>query len=89
MQEIGGLLGRFLLAVLAVRIVSRRKLLRVFQGPGLLLVPAIFFLFLTVENKTFFVINLDWMLLGKLPVTTMSLGAMVAGFFTVARRWTG
>jgi len=85
MQEIGGLLGRFLLAVLAVRIASRRNLLRVFQVPGLLLMPAIFAFFLTVENKQFFTINLEWMLLGKLPVTTMSLGALVAGLFTVAQ----
>ena len=41
-QEVGGLVGRFLLAVLAVRIVSRRKLLRVFQVPGLLIVPLVF-----------------------------------------------
>ncbi len=85
MQEIGGLLGRFLLAVLAVRIASRRNLLRVFQVPGLLLMPAIFALFLAVENRTFFVINLDWILLGKLPVTTMSLGVLIAGLFTVAQ----
>jgi MFS family permease len=42
-QELGGLLGRFLLAFLAVRIISRRKLLRSFQGPGLLIVPLVFF----------------------------------------------
>jgi MFS family permease len=41
-QEMGGLVGRFILAFLAVRIVSRRKLLRVFQVPGLLLVPLVF-----------------------------------------------
>jgi MFS family permease len=41
-QEIGGLVGRFLLAVLAVRILSRRKLLRVFQWPGLIIVPFVF-----------------------------------------------
>jgi MFS family permease len=41
-QEVGGLVGRFLLAVLAVRIVSRRMLLRVFQVPGLLLMPIVF-----------------------------------------------
>ncbi len=41
-QEIGGLVGRFLLAVLAVRIVSRRSLLRVFQVPGLVIVPLAF-----------------------------------------------
>jgi MFS family permease len=42
-QEVGGLTGRFLLAFLAVRIVSRRALLRVFQVPGLVLVPLVFF----------------------------------------------
>jgi MFS family permease len=41
-QEIGGLTGRFLLAFLAVRILSRRKLLRVFQVPGLVIVPLVF-----------------------------------------------
>jgi MFS family permease len=42
-QETGGLLGRFLLALLAVRIVSRRQLLRVFQIPGLILIPLLYF----------------------------------------------
>ena len=42
-QEFGGLLGRVLLAILAVRIVSRRALLWVFQIPGLLVVPVVFF----------------------------------------------
>jgi MFS family permease len=41
-QEFGGLLGRFVLAFLAVRILSRRKLLRVFQVPGLILLPIVF-----------------------------------------------
>ena len=42
LQELGGLAGRFLLAFLAIRIVSRRKLLRVFQIPGLIIVPLVF-----------------------------------------------
>jgi MFS family permease len=41
-QEFGGLAGRMLLAFLAVRIVSRRRLLRVFQVPGLVLLPIVF-----------------------------------------------
>jgi len=41
-QEVGGLVGRFALAFLAVRIASRRNLLRVFQVPGLLLIPLVF-----------------------------------------------
>lgn len=42
-QEMGGLVGRFALAVLAVQIVSRRKLLHVFQIPGLIVLPLVFF----------------------------------------------
>jgi len=41
-QELGGLAGRMLLAFLAVRIVSRRSLLRVFQIPGLIVLPLVF-----------------------------------------------
>jgi hypothetical protein len=43
MQEIGGLTGRVILAFLAVHIVSRRRLLRIFQAPGMILVPLVFF----------------------------------------------
>ena len=41
-QELGGLTGRFLLAFLAVRVLGRRRLLHLFQGPGLVLVPLVF-----------------------------------------------
>ncbi len=41
-QEIGGLCGRVALALLAVRIASRRGLLRVFLIPGLLVMPFAF-----------------------------------------------
>jgi MFS family permease len=41
-QEFGGLSGRIILAFLAVRILSRRRLLHVFQVPGLLLLPLVF-----------------------------------------------
>jgi MFS family permease len=41
-QEIGGLAGRVALAYLAVIIVSRRKLVRLFQLPGLLVMPFTF-----------------------------------------------
>ena len=41
-QETGGLVGRFLLAYLAVIVISRRRLLRIFQIPGLLLLPFVF-----------------------------------------------
>jgi len=41
-QEIGGLVGRVLLAILAAYVVARRTLLRLFQVPGLLVVPVVF-----------------------------------------------
>jgi len=43
-QEFGGLAGRLLLAVLAGIIISRRRLLHLFQVPGLILLPLVFFL---------------------------------------------
>jgi Na+/melibiose symporter-like transporter len=43
-QEFGGLAGRILLAAFAAVIVSRRRLLYLFQLPGLLIVPLVFFL---------------------------------------------
>jgi MFS family permease len=41
-QEIGGLVGRVALAWLAVVVVSRRSLIRMFQIPGLILMPLTF-----------------------------------------------
>jgi sugar phosphate permease len=41
-QEYGGLAGRFLLALIVLAVVSRRRLLRIFQVPGLFVVPLVF-----------------------------------------------
>lgn len=41
-QEVGGLTGRFLLAILAVIIISRRSLIRLFLIPGLVVMPMVF-----------------------------------------------
>jgi hypothetical protein len=41
-QEMGGLTGRVLLAILAVIIIGRRGLLRIFQVPGLIIIPLVF-----------------------------------------------
>jgi MFS family permease len=50
-QEFGGLAGRIILAFLAVRILSRRRLLRIFQMPGLILLPLVF-VFAPTTNLT-------------------------------------
>jgi MFS family permease len=46
-QEIGGLIGRVILAYLTVVIVSRRRLVRLFQIPGLIVMPITFALVAT------------------------------------------
>jgi MFS family permease len=43
-QEVGGLAGRILMAILAVHVLSRKRLLHIFQIPGLILVPVVLFL---------------------------------------------
>jgi hypothetical protein len=70
-QEIGGLLGRFALAVLALYIVSRRNLLRIFQLPALIFVP-LFFWWVSHNLKTDSLDMVKW-------------GISVAGFLTVAQ----
>ena len=51
-QEIGGLAGRIILAYLAVIIISRRRLLRLFQVPGLILLPLVLLFPATSEQVT-------------------------------------
>jgi MFS family permease len=41
-QEIGGLVGRIALATLAIAVAGRRKLLRIFLVPGLIISPVVF-----------------------------------------------
>jgi hypothetical protein len=71
-QEIGGLAGRFALAMLAVAIVSRRMLLRVFQIPALLFVPLYFWWVSTQLGD-------------PESLTLIKVGIFVAGFLTVAQ----
>lgn len=71
-QEMGGLLGRFLLALLAVRIVSRRALFRTFQLPALVFVPLLFF---WISGQLG---NAD-------SLTTIKYGIFLAGLLTVAQ----
>lgn len=65
-QEIGGLVGRFLLAVLAVQIVSRRALVRIFQVPGLIVMPVVFAILATK--------NLQWLYIGIFVAGLLTVG---------------
>ena len=71
-QEVGGLVGRFVFAMIAVHILSRRALLRVFQLPALILVPLFFWWISTALAKPD---TLIW----------IKLGIFVAGFLTIAQ----
>jgi MFS family permease len=71
-QETGGLVGRFALAFLAVIIVSRRKLLWLFQVPGLILLPLVFWFAGTGK-------------LGEDSLFWLRWGIAGVGFFTVAQ----
>jgi len=77
-QEIGGLVGRFMLAMLAVQIVSRRGLLRVFQLPGLLVMPAFFFALGAFDNRVVLTV-------GSLHLSWAQIGIFFCGLFTVAQ----
>ncbi len=85
MQELGGLIGRCLMAVVLAAGIAWGWKLRLLQIPGLLLTPLVFWYFLRVPNTTFFEIPLEWMHLGRLPVTTMSIGMFLVGLVTVGQ----
>ncbi|MBI5689931.1 MAG: MFS transporter [Verrucomicrobia bacterium] len=71
-QEIGGLVGRFILAAAAVVIVSRRTLLRVFQIPALLFVPLLFW---WISGQLGNPDSLGW----------IKIGIFIAGLLTIAQ----
>jgi MFS family permease len=78
-QEVGGLAGRLLLAILVVRIVSRRKLLLIFVGPGVILMPLIFCSFASIGT------NPILLTVGSFQFTMLHIGVFVAGLLTVAQ----
>jgi MFS family permease len=65
-QEIGGLVGRIALAYLAVVIISRRKLIRLFQLPGLIVMPFTFALAATT--------SLSWLYVGMFLAGFFTVG---------------
>ncbi|MCI0739664.1 MAG: MFS transporter [Gemmataceae bacterium] len=76
-QEVGGLVGRFVLALLVVHVLSRRALIRIFQVPGLFVVPVVFAIF-TLENKVLFEV-------GAWQFSLLHIGIFLVGLLTVAQ----
>lgn len=71
-QETGGLVGRFALAILAMYVVSRRNLLRIFQLPSLIFVP-LFFWWVSKNLQT------------ENSLMLIKIGIAAVGFLTVAQ----
>ena len=71
-QEVGGMFGRLALALLAVVIVSRRSLFRLFQIPSLFFIPALFWWISTQLGTPD---SLTW----------IKVGIFIAGFLVVAQ----
>ncbi len=76
-QEVGGLAGRILLALLVVRIVRRRALLRVFLLPGLIVLPLAFG-YMAMNNRVLGNI-------GGWQFTLFDVGIFLSGLFTVGQ----
>jgi MFS family permease len=85
-QEVGGLVGRFALAMLVVQIASRRNLLRAFVVPGLLIVPAAFWLFSRGHERVFVEWDMSWLPgFHHVSISMLGIAIFLAGFFTVAQ----
>jgi MFS family permease len=65
-QEVGGLVGRFLLALLVARIVSRQRLIRMYQIPALIVIPVVFGIVATR--------SLDWLYVGAFLASLVIVG---------------
>ncbi len=79
-QEFGGLTGRFALAFLALHVLSRKRLLRIFQLPALIVIPLVFFFPAAGETPPAILQALHLDNLGLLKI-----GVFVAGFLVVAQ----
>jgi MFS family permease len=87
MQELGGLLGRILLAVALVLIAGKRLLLWLFQVPGLLIIPVVWFWVFKEEPQYF---TLGVFLAGACIVAQFSyFGEYLPKVFPVHLRGTG
>lgn len=71
LQEMGGLVGRVIFAVVALYAISRRDLYRLFNWPAMIFVPM---LFLWISSS----LQTD-------SLTTLKAGIFLAGLFTVAQ----
>jgi len=85
-QELGGLFGRFALAVVVVWFASRRALLRLFLIPGVIVMPLVFLAFARGQETTYATVDLSFIPgFHTASVSLLGIGIFLAGFFTVAQ----
>jgi MFS family permease len=85
-QEFGGLFGRFALAMFVAHVASRRRLLRMFLVPGLVILPLVFWGFARGEETVFFSFDMGWLPgFHTVSVSLLGIGIFAAGFLTVAQ----
>ena len=86
-QEVGGLTGRILLAILVVLAIARRSLLRVFVVPGLVLLPLTYF---ALYHSSFTAFSAGIFVCGLLIVAQFSyFGEYLPKVFPIHLRGTG
>lgn len=84
-QELGGLFGRFALAMIVVYFASRRALLRTFLIPGLVIIPLVFWGFHRGHETVYWTGDLSWLPgFHNVSLSLLGLGIFFAGFFTTA-----
>lgn len=85
-QELGGLFGRFSLALIVVWFASRRNLLRVFLVPGLIVLPLVFYAFSQGKETTWYHADISFIPgFHGFSISLLGVGIFFAGFFTVAQ----
>ncbi len=85
MQEVGGLIGRFIMALVLASSIAWGWKLRMFQIPGLIITPLLFYYFVRATNTVYYEIPLKYFYLGTIPISTMSIGMFLMGLFTVGQ----
>ena len=86
-QEIGGLLGRVILAILLIFVASRRTLLRIFQVPGMIVLPLTYFYFFSDRPGEFMIL---YFFAGLFTIAQFSyFGEYLPKVFPVHLRGTG
>lgn len=83
-QEVGGLVGRFVFSFVALWFASRRNLLRFFTIPGLIVTPLVFW-YASVDNPHLFTIDVPALGMPHWEISLFHVGIFIVALFTVAQ----